>query len=56
MVGLATDYCVKETALDTRRLGFDTTILLDGVRGVNLQPGDDERAVHDVMLAGARVE
>ncbi|HEY3210924.1 MAG TPA: isochorismatase family protein [Actinomycetota bacterium] len=56
MVGLATDYCVKETALDARRLGFDTTILLDGVRGVNLQPGDDERAVHDVMLAGARVE
>jgi nicotinamidase/pyrazinamidase len=56
VVGLATDYCVKETALDGRRLGFDTTILLDGVRGVNLQPGDDERAVHDAMLAGARVE
>ncbi len=56
LVGLATDYCVKETALDARRKGFDITILLDGVRGVNLQPGDDERAVHDAMLAGARVE
>lgn len=56
IVGLATDYCVKETALDARRLRFDTTILLDGVRGVNLQPGDDERALHDAMLAGARVE
>ena len=56
LVGLATDYCVKETALDARRKGFDITILLDGVRSVNLQPGDDERAVHDAMLAGARVE
>jgi nicotinamidase/pyrazinamidase len=56
LVGLATDYCVKETALDARRLGFDTTILLEGVRGVNLRPGDDERALHDAMLAGARVE
>ena len=56
LVGLATDYCVKETALDARRKGFDITILLDGVRGVNLQPGDDERAVHDAMIAGARVE
>ncbi len=56
LVGLATDYCVKETALDARSKGFDITILLDGVRGVNLQPGDDERAVHDAMIAGARVE
>ncbi len=56
IVGLATDYCVKETALDGRRLGFDATILLEGVRGVNLRPGDDERALHDAMLAGARVE
>jgi nicotinamidase/pyrazinamidase len=56
VLGLATDYCVKETALDGRRLGFDTTILLEGVRGVNLQPGEDERALHDAMLAGARVE
>jgi nicotinamidase/pyrazinamidase len=56
VVGLATDYCVKETAVDGARLGFDTTILLDGVRGVNLQPGDDERAVHDAMLAGVHVQ
>jgi nicotinamidase/pyrazinamidase len=56
IVGLATDYCVKETAMDARRLGFDTTILLEGVRGVNLQPGDDERALHEAMLAGAKVE
>lgn len=56
IVGLATDYCVRETALDARRLGFDATILGEGVRGVNLQPGDDERAIRDAVLAGARVE
>jgi nicotinamidase/pyrazinamidase len=56
VVGLATDYCVKETAVDGARLGFDTTILLDGVRGVNLQPGDDERAVHDAMIDGVHVQ
>jgi nicotinamidase/pyrazinamidase len=56
IVGLATDYCVKESALDGRSKGFDITILLSGVRGVNLKPGDDERAIHDAMLAGARVE
>jgi nicotinamidase/pyrazinamidase len=56
IVGLATDYCVRETALDARRLGFDATILEEGVRGVNLQPGDDERAIRDAVLAGARVE
>ncbi|MGH2557069.1 MAG: isochorismatase family protein [Actinomycetota bacterium] len=56
IVGLATDYCVKETALDARRLGFDTQILLEGVRGVNLQPGDDERALNEAMFAGARLE
>jgi nicotinamidase/pyrazinamidase len=56
LIGLATDYCIKETALDGARLGFDTTILLDGVRGVNLQSGDDERAIHDAMLAGVHVE
>jgi nicotinamidase/pyrazinamidase len=56
IVGLATDYCVKESALDGRSKGFDITILLNGVRGVNLQPGDDERAIHEAMLAGARVE
>jgi len=56
IVGLATDYCVRETALDARRLGFDATIVGEGVRGVNLQPGDDERAIRDAILAGARVE
>ena len=37
LLGLATDYCVKFTALDARRLGFDTHLLLDGCRGVELK-------------------
>ena len=56
VLGLATDYCVKETALDGARLGFDTLVLLEGCRAVNLQRGDDERAIEDMRLGGVRVE
>jgi nicotinamidase/pyrazinamidase len=40
VVGLATDYCVKETALDAARLGFDITVLRDGIRAVDRNPGE----------------
>src|SRR5438034_1084169 len=53
IVGLATDYCVKETALDARRLGFDTTVVRDGVAAVNLQEGDGDRALEAMQHAGA---
>jgi nicotinamidase/pyrazinamidase len=56
IVGLATDYCVKETGLDSVRLGFDTVVLLDGCRAVDLQPGDGDRAVDEMRLGGVRVE
>jgi nicotinamidase/pyrazinamidase len=56
VVGLATDYCVKETALDAVRLGFDTVVLSELVRAVDLQPGDGERALEAIRAAGARVE
>ena len=56
IVGLASDYCVKDTALDALRLGFETVVLSEGVRGVNLQPGDHERALEKVQRAGATVE
>jgi nicotinamidase/pyrazinamidase len=56
VVGLATDYCVKETALDAVRLGFDTVVLGELVRAVDLQPGDGERALAAIRAAGARVE
>jgi nicotinamidase/pyrazinamidase len=56
VVGLATDYCVKETALDAIRLGYDTMVLKEAMRAVDLEPGDGERAVKEMVKAGARVE
>lgn len=53
--GLALDYCVKFTALDALSLGFRTTLIRDATRAVNLQPGDDERAVAELRAAGAEV-
>lgn len=55
LLGLATDYCVKFTALDALQLGFATTVVADGCRGVDLQPGDSERALADLRAAGARI-
>lgn len=52
VVGLATDYCVKATALDGVRLGYQTAVLLDGVRAVDLQPGDGDRALEELEKAG----
>jgi len=56
VIGLATDYCVKETALDAVSLGFETTLLDEGIRAVDLQSGDGERALEEVRRAGAHVE
>jgi nicotinamidase/pyrazinamidase len=56
VVGLATDYCVKESSLDAVRLGFDTVVLGGLVRAVDLRPGDGERALAAMRAAGARVE
>lgn len=50
--GLATDYCVKYTALDAAREGFRTTVLTDACRGVELHPGDIERAWGELRSAG----
>ena len=53
LAGLATDYCVKESALDGTRLGFQVAILRDAVRAVNLQPDDGEAALAIAVAAGA---
>jgi nicotinamidase/pyrazinamidase len=50
--GLATDYCVKATALDGVRLGYATAVLIDAVRAVDLTPGDGERALNEMVAAG----
>jgi nicotinamidase/pyrazinamidase len=56
VVGVATYYCVKETALDAMRLGFEATVLRDGVRAVNRVAGDGERALREMERAGVRLE
>lgn len=55
ILGLATDYCVKFTALDARSLGFETHLIQDGCRGVELKAGDIEKAVAEMREAGVRV-
>ena len=55
LCGLATDYCVKFTALDARQLGFDTFLIEDATRGVNVKPGDVDRALGEMREAGVRV-
>jgi nicotinamidase/pyrazinamidase len=55
VMGLATDYCVQFTALDAVELGFKTTVIVEGCRAVNLEPGDDERAIEAMHRAGVRV-
>ncbi len=55
VLGLATDYCVKFTALDAQQLGFETYLVQDACRGVNLQPGDVDAAVADMRAHGVHI-
>lgn len=55
VLGLATDYCVKYTALDARALGFRTWLIQDGCRGVERSPGDVQRALEEMRSAGVEV-
>jgi len=55
IVGLATDYCVKETALEALRRGFAVTVDRSAVRPVDVEPGDGERALEEIASAGGRV-
>ena len=56
VAGLALDYCVKETALDARRAGFDVVLHRDATRAINVSEGDDERAIEELRSAGVRIE
>ncbi len=56
VAGLATDYCVLATALDARARGYPTAVLARGVRAVDLEPGDGEKALAELRLAGAFVD
>ena len=55
IVGLATDYCVKNTALDALRHGFGVTVDCTAVRPVEVRPGDGERALEELRAAGASI-
>ena len=55
VAGLATDYCVVETVLDARRLGFPVEVLADATRAVNLRPTDGEGAIDRMRTAGATI-
>lgn len=55
VVGLATDYCVKATAVDAAALGFETTFLADAAAPVDLEPGDGTRAIEAMRHAGVTI-
>lgn len=55
IAGLATDVCVKYTALDAVKLGFDTYVVIDCCRGVNMKAGDIERAIEEMKDTGVEM-
>ena len=55
VAGLATDYCVKFTALDAISLGFNTTLIADACRGVEVNEGDTARAIAEMSAAGVNI-
>ena len=55
ILGLATDYCVKFTALDSRAEGFATSVIEDACRGVDLEPGDVEMAWQEMRESGVKI-
>ena len=55
IVGLATDYCVKYTAIDAVGQGFETSVLLKGCRSVELNPGDVDRAIDEMKSSGVQI-
>jgi nicotinamidase/pyrazinamidase len=55
ILGLATDYCVKFTALDARALGFRVVLIAAGCRAVNLSPGDGDKAIAEMRAAGVTI-
>jgi nicotinamidase/pyrazinamidase len=55
IMGLATDYCVKYSVIDARVLGFAVIVHAEGCRGIDLAPGDSQRAFDQMRAAGALV-
>jgi len=55
ILGLATDYCVKFTALDARQLGYQVHLIPEGCRGVNLRPTDVADAIKEMQAVGVEL-
>jgi len=55
ITGLATDYCVKATAIDAARKGFTVYVVTDAVRAVNLRPDDEKKALEEMQRAGVKL-
>jgi nicotinamidase/pyrazinamidase len=55
IAGLATDYCVVETVMDARRLGYDVEVLTEAIRAVNLEPNDGDAAIERMRASGATI-
>ena len=55
VVGLATDYCVKFTAMDAKTLGFETFVITDACRAVNINPTDENAALEELRKLGVHV-
>lgn len=55
VTGLALDYCVKFTAMDSNQLGFKTKLIVDATRAVNINAGDGDKAIDDMKSAGIEI-
>jgi nicotinamidase/pyrazinamidase len=55
VVGLATDYCVKHSVIDARKLGYEVDVDASAIRAVDREPGDGDRAIEEMRAAGATV-
>jgi nicotinamidase/pyrazinamidase len=55
VMGIATDYCVRESALDALRAGLEVRVLTDAIAGIDVRPGDAQRALDEISAAGAHI-
>ncbi|WP_374053637.1 bifunctional nicotinamidase/pyrazinamidase [Xenorhabdus taiwanensis] len=55
IMGIATDYCVKFTVFDALALGYETYVIIDGCRGVNIQEDDSQQAIEEMTRKGAKL-
>jgi nicotinamidase/pyrazinamidase len=55
VAGIATDYCVRATVLDAAQAGLDVRVLRDAITGIDVQPGDADRALEEMSRAGAQI-